>query len=131
MVTTGAIPCNPDWPIFTRHGVRYVPFTGPKELGIMSYEWDSFNKTIIPQVIQKWLPREELGKYADVAPNPKHGQTTIQLKCGTKIHMFAMSQGQASVESQALDHVLWDEQGSEDKFKGNEGQGFAETSAAW
>jgi hypothetical protein len=118
LVNTGAFPMDKDWPIFKDHGVRYMPFTGPKRLAIMSYEFANFEDTILP-LLKRIIPREQITDEAWRIKSPKHN-STFRLKDGTIIKMIAMSQSQGVVESAVYHAVLWDEQGLEHMFDGME-----------
>ena len=120
-VLVNTIPCDPNWRIFTEHGIDYKKWRKPKVIAIGSYEWGNHKTTIWPQVVRKWVPASELGEYAyggsrriswkDIPPR-------IELKCGSVICFYCYSQDQAAFESQAVDIWLWDEQGHETLFDG-------------
>jgi len=117
LITFGVIPCDPNWEIFKDHGVKYKEWTGPKEIGVASYNWINIENTVWPQIVRKWLPEDELGDKKDYVA-PKKTAFSISLSCGSIIHMMCMAQPQGAFESQALDGFMWDEQGLEAKFDG-------------
>jgi len=120
LTTLRAIPCQKDWSIFSEHGVDFYEWDGPKQIAVVTYEVVGHENTIWPQVVQEWTPRGELGPYSrggSRQPNWK-GNPHIQLTCGTMIYFLYCSQSQAPFESQALDDILWDEQGERVKFVG-------------
>lgn len=119
LVRYGVIPCEPEWEIFTEHGVKFQPWTGPKEVAVVSYMWDNHRKTLWPQVMRKWTPKKEISNYLLWnVPKITSGET-IEMTCGSKVHLMACSQPQGVFESQALDAVWWDEQPPEEKFDGS------------
>jgi hypothetical protein len=117
-----AFPCDPNWPIFTKHGVKYREWTGPKKIGIATYNWANAQRVVWPEV-KKWIPQEELrlrrgdGNVPDIAwrSNPKY-----RLPCGSEFYFFCYEQKQNAFESIALDRWLWDEQGEQDKWNGGD-----------
>ena len=117
IMTMGLIPCDKNWEVFKDHGVKYREWTGPKEIGVASYNWDNIEKTVWPQIVRAWLPDIELGEKKDYNA-PRQSAFSIPLNCGSLIHMMCMGQPQGAFESQALDDFLWDEQGVEEKFDG-------------
>jgi hypothetical protein len=120
MVRFGLIPCDPEWEIFTQHGVDYHEFLAPREIGVVSYQFDNHRKTIWPQVIKAWTPKDEIRhKLQWEVPQKSQGEI-IDMKCKSRAHLMACSQNQAAFESVALDGSLWDEQGVESKFEGME-----------
>lgn len=116
-----SIDCKRDWKIFTEHGVEYKPWTGPKEVGIATYQWAQHKRIIWPE-LSKWIPRSELGQYAKNSEKQKYinwdRNPVLPLECGTNIWFFCYEQDQNQFEGQALDIWHWDEQGEEDKFDG-------------
>lgn len=118
LTTLGAIPCDPSWECFTRHGIEYVPWTGPKVIIVCTYMLANHVNTIWPQIIQAWTPAHELGRYAkggNAHPSWK-GNPRLKLACGTEIYLLTYEQDQGVFESQAVDLALWDEQGLENLF---------------
>ncbi|MHC5061896.1 MAG: hypothetical protein ACYTFK_12530, partial [Planctomycetota bacterium] len=92
-----SIPCDPDWEIFTKHGVKYRPFRGPKNIGLASYELDFHSETLLPMLLD-WLPKSELGVYAKDYKGKGAKKVTMRVEpilpvsCGTKFMFSAMSQ---------------------------------------
>jgi hypothetical protein len=113
------IPTDPDWPVFKDHGVQYREWTGPKQIGVGSYQLKNHMNTIWPQIVKAWTPVAELGDYAA----KRHPNWTLNpyvpLTCGSELYMLAYEQKQDVFESQALDAMGWDEQGQEEKFVGS------------
>ncbi len=117
-VRFGLIPCDPNWEIFTEHGVEYGEWLGPREAGMVSYQWDSHRKTIWPQVMRAWTPQKEILDYLGWEVPQKTTGEVLPFDCGTRTQLMACSQPQAAFESQALDVIGWDEQGVGAKFDG-------------
>ena len=117
------IPCDPSWEIFTKYGVKFRPWRGPKTVGFASYELGSHQSTILPMLLD-WLPKSELGVYSKDYKGKGARQVTLRvdpnlpLNCGTKIGFYAISQGQARFESNVVEDWGWDEQGEEARFDG-------------
>ena len=58
------IPCDPNWKIFTEHGVKWRPYVPPSDgfvTAVASYEIINLESTIWPQVVMKWTPKYALG----------------------------------------------------------------------
>lgn len=109
-------PCDPSWPIFSVHGVKFRPFYKPFSnggVGIVTYEWINHKHTIYPQVVLRWTPKH---KENVLRPNWKDNPSIVV--AGTPVYFMACSQADTVFESQALDRVWWDEQGQESKFNG-------------
>ena len=120
LLTYGLIPTDENWEVFTKHGIKYHPFTEPREVAVVSYNWDNHRSTLWPKVIKVWTPLAELGKWYEWSvPQQCHG-VTVELKCGSTIKLMACAQPQGAFESDAQDLFLWDEQGVEPKFMGAE-----------
>jgi hypothetical protein len=117
LLTFAVIPTDPEWECFKDHGIIHRPWTGPKEIGVASYNWDNIDETVWPQVVRAWVPRNELQHYAEYSA-PKKTAFAVKLKCGSVIHFKCLGQPQGAFESQALDGWIWDEQGTEEKFDG-------------
>jgi hypothetical protein len=120
MVSRGLIPCDPKWEVFQENGVKYIPWTGPKKMGIGTYQWENHRRAIWPGVVQAWTPAEELGDYRKGGNKTLSFQTgpVIKLACGSEIQMNAYDQDQNVFESDAKDGWMWDEQAQEAKFDG-------------
>jgi len=117
LLTFGVIPCDKDWECFKDHGVKYREFTGPKEIAVASYNWINIEKTVWPQIVRTWIPDDELGTKAKYNA-PKQTAFSVELTCGSIVHMMCMSQPQGAFESQALDGFVLDEQALESRFDG-------------
>jgi len=117
------LPCDPSWEIFSKYGVKYRPWTGPKTCGFASYELGSHQSTILPMLLN-WIPENELGAYSRDYKGKGARQVTLRvdprlpLSCGSQIGFYATSQGQARFESNVVEDWAWDEQGEEAKFDG-------------
>jgi hypothetical protein len=114
------VPCDPEWPIFKYHGVKWRPYRGPFKtggVGIVSYEWANHVQTIYPQVLQRWTPKEGLGEYAEGGKSVVNWKNNPHLFIyDTPVFFHACSQAQTVFESGARDIIMWDEQGEEAKF---------------
>ena len=124
-----AIPCHPEWPCFTEHGLEYHEWRGPRKLLITSYSWD--NVAEVWKEYQKWCPREELGPYAldwgrygsdqGRAKEVMLGDgkpKCVRLKCGTELVFGCDGQQQHHFEGKRYDDGHFDEQREEEKFIG-------------
>ena len=120
MVTYGLIPCDPKWEIFTEHGVNYREFLGPRDVGVVSYQWDSHRKVIWPQVMKVWTPKSEIEGFLYWEVPQKTNGETIPFACESRVDLMACSQPQVAFEGSSKDNFLWDEQGVEPKFDGAE-----------
>ena len=116
-----AIPCRPEWAIFAQHGVKYRPWTGPKQIGMATSEWTVMDR-VLWRRLRDTIPKEQLGDYdprlkqaREIAwrVNPK-----ISLMCGTEIYFYVYEQKQGPFEGQVLHRFYWDEQGELSKFNG-------------
>lgn len=115
-------PCDPKWDIFTKHGVQYRGYQGPKPdggVGIVTYELANHVNTIFPQIIQRWTPEDALKEFRRGGKGKVNWRfsPTIDI-CGTPVSFLTSSQSQFPFESVARDHYWWDEQGEERKFNG-------------
>jgi len=117
------IPCDPNWEIFTKYGVKHRPFRGAKNIGLASYELDFHSDTLLPMILD-WAPKAELGKYAKDYKGKGAKKVTMRvdpslpLECGSKFMFSAMSQSQGKFEGNVKHDWGWDEQGSEAAFDG-------------
>ena len=118
----GSIDTNPNWPIFTEHGVNWRQGR-VHNIGIGSYEWGNHKKTLGPELL-KWLPHEVcpdyipkkrgcMGKRISWKDNP-----VVAMSNSSEFHFYAYNQDQAPFESEALQGWLWDEQPTEEKWVG-------------
>ena len=121
----GAIPMDKSWPIFTEHGVKYVPFREPMDLAAASYKEKNLKDTLWPRILRWWIPDAELGIYgkqyrgSDARSAPAWGHDArIPLKCESGVSMFTYEQDQDVFESGVFKRWLWDEQGKENLFDG-------------
>lgn len=116
------VPCDPSWPIFSVHGVKFRKYRGPRTfggVGIVSYEWNNHITTIWPQIVKRWTPVDALGEWAEGGPATINWNKNPRIEiAGTPVWFFACSQAQTVFESSALDIYWWDEQGEEAKFNG-------------
>lgn len=117
------IPCDPTWEIFTKHGVKYRPFRAAKNVGLASYDFSFHRDTSLPMLMD-WIPENELGVYSKRYRGKGAKQVNmnnnpiLNLTCGTKFILVAMSQGQTPFEGNQKQDWGWDEQGSEESFDG-------------
>ena len=116
------VPCDPSWPIFTKHGVKHRRYIGPYTKGgvaIVTYEWENHITTIWPQIVRRWTPKDALGDYADGGKAVINWKSSPRIYiCGTPVYFRACSQAQTVFEAAAMDIIWWDEQGEEAKFDG-------------
>ncbi len=134
------VPCDPEWPIFTQHRVRYQEWGGPKIAIVASSSWD--NVQTAWEEYQKFLPRDELRQYCEgwgelcdeeeesgLYFDNEHGKarnlsfgtsgtTQLNLKCGSRIIFLCYTQKQVHWEGKKCDMAHLDEQCPEDKFDG-------------
>lgn len=116
------VPCDPNWPIFKDHGVKWRRYKGPYTKGgvaIVTYEWENHITTIWPQIIKRWTPIESLGDYAETGKSVINWKSSPRIYIdGTPVYFRACSQAQTVFEAAAMDIYWWDEQGEEAKFDG-------------
>lgn len=121
-----SIPCDPKWELFSEKvGIKHHEFRGPVKGAVATYDWGKMEDPIWVDIIHKWTPDVQLGKYGRTykGRNKKHMPSwgkdkSIRLKCGTTIGFFTYEQDQGTFEGGAYDWWLWDEQGNESKFVG-------------
>ena len=117
------LPCDPTWEIFSKYGVKHVPYIGARVGGISSYELSSHEATLLPMLLN-WSPTDQLGKYAKSYKGKGAKRVSLRADpylrytCGTEFRFLACSQGQGPYESDVREFWLWDEQGEEAKFDG-------------
>jgi len=121
-VTSGIIPLDPTWPIFTKHGVKFRPWLGKErelKFAFGSYEWSHAKSVIWPR-IKEYVPDQLLGVYASDSRKKKdpnfERQPMVELSCGTMLKFHAYSQSQANFESDAYNGFMYDEQPPENIF---------------
>jgi len=56
------LPCDPTWPCFTKHGIKYHKWPGGQPIVIASYSWDEVST--VWNTYRKIMPREILGPYS-------------------------------------------------------------------
>ncbi|TXH12858.1 MAG: hypothetical protein E6R03_12225 [Hyphomicrobiaceae bacterium] len=114
-------PCDKDWPIFTRkqNAVHFREFRKPLQVGVATYNWVMMQRTLWP-IIKSWIPKFELGEYAEGREPNWRQNPSIRLQSGSELFFFVYEQGQDAFESQALDRWLWDEQPDKAKFDGGD-----------
>lgn len=123
------IPCDKSWPIFTRSGVEWHEWTGPKVWVISSYSFS--NVITLWSRYRDWLPRSELQEYSPnwgkypgekgKAKEPSLGSgkpIRITLACGSVIIPLCYGQQQCHWESFESDGIHADEQMPKEKFIG-------------
>lgn len=124
-----SIPTDPCWATFTKNGVRHMPWRGPRVVWISSYSWD--NVAEVWKEYQRWLPRYELGPYAEdwgSRPGEDGRQKAlsfgdgkpkrVKLTCGTEFVFLCDGQSDAAWEGKRCDEGHFDEQREEEKFIG-------------
>ena len=120
------IKADPSWEIFRDHGVEYHRFRRPCSMGICSYNIAKLEDPIWSDVIKKWTPDSELGKYGRTydgkggkfSPSFKDTKKLIFEKSKSQIGFYTYEMDQGNYEGAALKKWLWDEQGEEAKFDG-------------
>jgi len=115
------IPCDPDWWIFSRHGVKWRPYAPPRNgwrAAMCTYTRALLEDTIWPGIIKLWTPREHLGEYAEGKKRPSFRDIPRVQTDTLDIVMYTYEQGQEPYESSAIPRWGWDEQGEEPKFDG-------------
>jgi len=116
-----AIPTDPNWDCYTKHGLIWHPWRGPQEVIVASYAWSTVG--VVWETYRKILPREELGKFAPnygafegEEGNQRNltfgsGQAKhITLKCGTRITFLCYTQGIGKWSGRQCDIAHLDEQ---------------------
>jgi hypothetical protein len=137
------LKCDPEWQIFTKHGVKYVPFMGEgRRVLIATSSWETMADAVWPEY-QKLIPREELGVYAPGYGDPdlwpeeaatgksgkdlmfKDGRTKklTLLKSKTILVFSTYTQRQSAFESRQYDGGHLDEQMVEAQFDGFDERG--------
>lgn len=125
----GAIPMDPDAPVYKMNGVKWHPYKGanrtdPYKVGVATYQWQLMKNVMWPR-LRALIPAHELGIYGgDFAAFGKKRRMEpqwmlnprIELQCGTIIQFFVYEQDQQVFESDAFDEFWWDEQGKEHLF---------------
>jgi len=119
LLTRGIIRCDPNWEVFTMHGVRYRGYDGPKQIGFATYNWDNHRTTIYPQIIQAWTPLSALGEYGPGGgKSPNFAASPKVVVDGSDVFLNIYDQPQGAFESKAMHGWAWDEQGTDPKFDG-------------
>ncbi len=109
------IPCNPEWPIFTKYGVKYREWTGPKKMMFGIYKMGTLEQKIWPEII-KWIPDVYLGAYSPKWRKKGKKKVTwnrnpaLPLTCGGSIRFLAYEQDDDVFASDTFDFAHWDEQ---------------------
>jgi len=118
-----SIPCDPNWEIFTKYGVKWRPFTGPKRIGLSTYDLGFHEETTLT-ILLDWIPKSELGVYATdyTGKGAKrvnfNDKPKLPLDCGSTFVFAAVSQKQSQYEGSAKHEWGWDEQGTRAIFIG-------------
>ena len=63
LMLNGFLKTDPEWHCYQYHNISYVEYEGPKNLLVGSFSW--FNVGELFKVYQEFLPRRELGQYAE------------------------------------------------------------------
>lgn len=111
-----SIPCDPNWWMFKKYGVKFPQWTGPKKVGLAIDTWRKHKEHIWPE-LRRWLPDKELGSYGKTfnqiqkrdGPNWKDSPV-VPAKCKSRFMFFCYEQMQSAFSSSALDMWLWSEQ---------------------
>lgn len=119
------VRCDRNWPCFTDHGIKYIPWSGPKKAMLASYEMMIHCKRNLWPKLLRILPREELGLYSPqwarergVQPKPVNWTTgpKIVLTCESEIEFYSYEQPAQAWESMTYDYLAADEQIPEDLY---------------
>ncbi len=119
LTTRGVAKCDPTWPIFTDHGIRYVEYTGPKMIGISTFQQKNITRTLWPQMIRAWTPNAELGPYGRgrrKSPPLREDPHIPLVAGGSVVYLMSYAMKSGVYESQALSHFAWDEPSPEWAF---------------
>lgn len=111
------IPCQPDWPVFTKHGVEYHEWEGPKTWVMGSYSWD--NVVTLFERVQFFFPDSELRQYATKhMPFGDGKPKRLHLACGSTLLFLCYTQKQEHWEGFTCNGGSFDEQVPKDKWIG-------------
>ena len=111
------IPTEADWPLW-EFGVVRRPQKSFDQGGIavVTYQRQSHENVIWPQVIARWCPKALIADYL-TGKKAISWRTNPHVEiCDTPIFFLVSSQKDTVFTSQALDIVHWDEQHGESKF---------------
>ncbi len=122
LVNIPLLECDPKWEIFTKHGVQWKPWTGPKRCGISTYDVRALEQVVWREMFRKWMPNSELGVFARgtgkrFAPSMDH-QYGLDLPNGGYLCWFTYQMDPGTYEVSVLHAMLWDEQGRRSMFNG-------------
>ena len=120
------IETNPNWWIFTRHGIKHREFRGPVNVGIVTYNLHKIEDPIWSEMIKKWTPDWELGIYGRTyagkgkkySPSWGHDSQTILKKSKSHLGYYTYEMDQGNFEGGALKKWMWDEQGRQPMWDG-------------
>ena len=126
----GCIPCDPKWELFTKHGVTYHEWTGPKIVRIFSFAWE--NIADLWEIYRELIPRNEFpdGFAPDWgAENGECGKArnlqfrnyrekSIRLKCETQLVMGSYRQSDSASEGYKAHRGHFDEQSDQKTWFG-------------
>lgn len=123
------LPTDPNWEIFTKHGVEYREWTGPKTWVIASYSWDNvatlwqrYRELLPRHELRQWAPRwgmydGERGAQKDMSFESRRSQS-LQLACGTTYKFLCYTQKQMHWEGFDANGGHLDEQPLEEQHVG-------------
>ncbi len=119
------IKADPGWEIFTQHGVKYHEFRRPISCGVATYNTAKLEDPIWKELVKKWTPDCELGKYArKKVRNGRYGPSFghdrhIQFdSSGSQLGFYTYEMDQGNYEGGALKKWMWDEQGRKAMWDG-------------
>lgn len=126
LTTFRTIKCDPEWPIFKEHGIRFQDFLGPVSGGVCSYNLAKMKDPMWKEMIKKWTPDSELGIYGRTYKGKKmkdepswgHDSGITLVGSNSYIGFYTYEMDQGNYEGGALKWWLWDEQGKEAMFDG-------------
>jgi len=120
------IETDPEWPVFKYFGIKHRPFTGPKSVGVCTYNTSKLEDPIWKEMIRKWTPDYELGVYGRTyrgkgskwGPSWGHDRSIRLKHSKSQIGFYTYESDQGNFEGGALDAWWWDEQGKKAQFDG-------------
>jgi len=120
------IRANRGWECFKDHGLKFHEYQKPQSVGVASYNTAKLEDPIWKEMIKKWTPDNELGKYRRYgkkrgyrfAPNWGHDRHIQLVESLSQIGFYTYEMDQGNYEGGALKKWLWDEQGRQAMWNG-------------
>ena len=128
-----AIPCDPNWPCFTKHGLTCPDWDGPYTTALASYEMVLHCQRNLWPKLADLLPAYELKEYSPhwhpkdsrkQQKQPNWAAPIIRLDCGSRMDFFAYRQHPEAFVSMTYQRWLFDEQVPEHAFDGARSRGL-------